>query len=169
MKLSVTVDGRAGDLMMERTSGGVRFEYSSERGGTGACEASMVEVEPGIYSVLLNGQSYEVKVVPGPGGYYVDLGGHRTVIEVRDPRSVSRQARQRTGEGRQTISAPMPGKVVRVLVREGDEVQAGDGLVVVEAMKMQNELKAPKAGRVVQLKAVVGSTVGHGEMLAAVE
>jgi biotin carboxyl carrier protein len=67
-------------------------------------------------------------------------------VEVRDPRAISSQGKSGLGEGRQTVNAPMPGKVVRLLVSEGDEVEAGAGLVVVEAMKMQNELKAPKAG-----------------------
>ena len=71
--------------------------------------------------------------------------------------------------GRAQVHAPMPGKVVRVLVEEGQEVEAGAGLVVVEAMKMQNELKSPKAGTVIELHARVGATVNAGEVLAVVE
>lgn len=169
MKLLVNVDGRPGDLEMFREDGRYRFKYSSERGDGQSRDASVVRVEPGIYSVLLNGRSYEVRVVAGPEGYYVDLEGFRSVVEVRDPRSISRTGKGTAGEGRQTVNAPMPGKVVRVLVSEGDSVEAGAGLVVVEAMKMQNELKAPKAGVVVQLKAIVGATVAMGEMLVAIE
>ncbi len=169
MKLLIDVDGRPGDLELNREHGGYRFRYSSERGDGEAREASLVRVEPGIYSVLLNGRSYEVRVVAGPEGYYVDLEGFRSVVEVRDPRSMTRAGKGTASEGRQTVNAPMPGKVVRVLVQEGDAVEAGAGLVVVEAMKMQNELKAPKAGTVVQLKATVGATVGMGEMLVAIE
>ena len=169
MKLLTSVDGRPGKLEMAQQDGVFRFEYTSERSEGGPREASLVQVEPGIYSVLLNGRSYEVKVVNGPEGYYVDLEGLRSVVEVRDPRSITPGGRGGAKEGRQTINAPMPGKVVRVMVQQGDQVEAGAGLVVVEAMKMQNELKAPKAGTVVQLKAVVGATVAMSEMLAAIE
>ncbi|HSB13592.1 MAG TPA: acetyl-CoA carboxylase biotin carboxyl carrier protein subunit, partial [Bryobacteraceae bacterium] len=65
--------------------------------------------------------------------------------------------------------APMPGKVVRVLAAEGDLVEAGQGLLVVEAMKMQNEVKAPKAGRVAALAAREGGTVAAGDVLAVIE
>jgi biotin carboxyl carrier protein len=67
------------------------------------------------------------------------------------------------------IIAPMPGKVVRVLVNVGDQVEAGAGIVVVEAMKMQNEMKSPKVGTVVALKVDVGATVNAGDVLAVVE
>ena len=63
----------------------------------------------------------------------------------------------------------MPGKVVRVLVAQGDQVEAGQGLVIVEAMKMQNELKAPRAGKVVAVAAAAGATVNAGEILATIE
>jgi acetyl/propionyl-CoA carboxylase alpha subunit len=169
MKLLISVDGRPGDLEMARQNGQYRFQYTSERNDGEPREASLVQVEPGIYSVLLNGRSYEVKVVAGPEGYYVDLEGFRSVVEVRDPRSMTRGGKGGPGEGRQTVNAPMPGKVVRVMVKEGDRVEAGAGLVVVEAMKMQNELKAPKAGTVVQVKATVGATVAMGEMLVVIE
>jgi acetyl/propionyl-CoA carboxylase alpha subunit len=169
MKLLISVDGRPGDLEMVRENEQYRLEYRSERSDGQARVASLVPVEPGIYSVLLNGRSYEVRVVAAPEGYYVDLEGFRSVVEVRDPRSITRGGKGKAGEGRQTVNAPMPGKVVRVMVKEGDSVEAGAGLVVVEAMKMQNELKAPKAGTVVQLKATVGATVAMNEMLVVIE
>jgi biotin carboxyl carrier protein len=128
-----------------------------------------MEVEPGIYSVLVGNRSYEVKIVPGGEGYYVDLDGHRSFVEVRDPRTLVRSGRGGLGEGRLSVAAPMPGKVIRVLVAAGAEVQAGDGLIVVEAMKMQNEMKAPKGGRVVEVAAREGATVVAGEVLAVIE
>ncbi len=165
MKLMITVDGQPRELEIQRQNGTYNFVFGADP----AREASLNAVEPGVYSVLLNGRSYEVKIAPGPDGYLVDFAGRRSVVQVRDPRSLTQRSRGGAGEGRQTLCAPMPGKVVRVLVKEGDQVEAGAGLVVVEAMKMQNELKAPKAGRIVQLKAAVGATVKHGEMLAAIE
>jgi len=129
----------------------------------------IVTVEPGVYSVLLNGRSYEARVEDGDDCVIVFIDGHRFEIEIQDPRRWSRRAGRRGVEGRLNIAAPMPGKVVRVLVAQGDTVEAGQGLLVVEAMKMQNEMKAPKAGRVVSLTAREGATVAAGEVLAAIE
>lgn len=127
------------------------------------------EVEPGAYSILIDGRSYEVKLEPGADGYHVSVGGRRYAIQVRDPRRLSRSRGFPEAAGRQKIASPMPGKVVRVLVREGEQVAAGQGVLVVEAMKMQNEIRSPKAGRVVALRAAVGAAVAGGETLAEVE
>ena len=165
MKLLISIDGHAGELDIQEN----RFRYVSEAGAVDA-EASVIEVEPGIFSILLEGRSYEIKVASGTNGFFdVDAGRLRAAVEVRDPRSYSRNKHAGIGHGRLTISAPMPGKVVRVLVREGDVVEAGAGLVVVEAMKMQNELKAPRAGAIVRLSAKEGDTVTAGEPLVAIE
>jgi len=130
---------------------------------------SVKEVEPGVYSVLVEGRSFEVRAVSMPDGLHVHVGGRQFSVEVRDPRDASRLSRAATGSGRQNISTPMPGKVVRMLVREGDEVEAGQGLVVVEAMKMQNEMKASRAGRVVEVRVRGGETVGAGDTLVVLE
>jgi biotin carboxyl carrier protein len=131
--------------------------------------AAAVEVEPGIWSVLLDGVSYEVKLEPADDGYWATVGRCRYRIQVRDPRRLPRARTALSASGRQRVTSPMPGKVVRVLVREGDEVQPGGGLVVVEAMKMQNEIRSPKAGRVISLRAAEGQAVAAGETLAEVE
>ncbi len=86
-----------------------------------------------------------------------------------DPRRWNRGRGGSHSEGRQNVAAAMPGKVVRVLVSEGDLVEAGQGLVVVEAMKMQNEMKAPRSGRVVALSIAPGATVRAGQILAVIE
>jgi biotin carboxyl carrier protein len=127
------------------------------------------EVEPGLYSILRNGKSFEVRVQPGPEGFSIEVGDHRFQVEVRDPRNSRRRQNSAVGSGRQQVTSPMPGKVVRVLVTEGQQVEAGQGLIVVEAMKMQNEMKAFKAGRVVEIKTKDGATVSAGEVLAIIE
>lgn len=131
--------------------------------------ADAIEVEPGIYSILLDGHSYEVKLEPSEDGVYATVDGHRYQVQVRDPRRLPRARAALSTAGRQKISSPMPGKVVRVLVGEGDDVAAGQGLLVVEAMKMQNEIRSPKAGRIVSLRATEGAAVSGGETLAEVE
>jgi acetyl/propionyl-CoA carboxylase alpha subunit len=128
-------------------------------------------VEPGVMSLLVTyphaqGRQYRC-VFDGDG---VVIGGRRYGFEVDDPRSL--QGRRGAGagtEGPRPVKAPMPGRVVRVLVEAGDEVVEGQGCVVIEAMKMQNELKSPKAGRVVRIGVVVGDTVGSGDVLVVVE
>ena len=130
---------------------------------------AVIEVEPGVYSVLLDGRVFEARARPAPDGLSVEAGGRRFAVEVRDPRNASRRAEAALGSGRQNIIASMPGKVVRLLVREGDAVDTGQGLVVVEAMKMQNEMKASRAGRVVEVRVRDGDTVGAGDTLVVLE
>jgi len=90
-------------------------------------------------------------------------------VEALDPRRWTPSSRQSNVEGRTELLAPMPGKVVRVLVSEGETVEAGQGIVVVEAMKMQNEMKAARGGRVSSLSAREGASVNAGDVLATIE
>jgi len=134
-----------------------------------AAQASAEEIEPGVYSVLQGGKSYEVCIVPAPNGWNVQAAGRHFSVVVRDPRNTGNRSKEALGGGRQNITAPMPGKVIRVLVQEGDVVDAGHGVVVVEAMKMQNEMRAAHAGTVVQVRARDGDTVGAGDILVVLE
>jgi biotin carboxyl carrier protein len=138
-----------------------RFRVESEEERA----AEIREVEPGIYSILTAGRSFEARI----DADRVSIGGHAFAVEVLDPRRWDRRKDAGQMEGHQNIVATMPGKVVRVLVSEGDQVEAGKGVVVVEAMKMQNELKAPRAGRVVTIAAAAGATVNAGDILASIE
>lgn len=100
----------------------------------------------------------------------VMVGANRHAIILIDPKRLrSASEAGAHGEGAARIVAPMPGKVVRLLVEAGQEVAAGDGIVVVEAMKMQNEMKSPKQGTVVELNVAVGTTVNGGDLLAVIE
>ena len=166
MKLRVGVDGRTGELKFERSGDDFTFSYPTSEATR---LASLIEVEPGIFSLLVGTRSYEVRVVPVAEGYAVELNGRRSIVTVEDPRAMSRKGRSGASEGLQRVASPMPGKVVRVLVTVGDSVDAGSGLVVVEAMKMQNEMKSPKAGRVVSVTAKEGATVIAGEVLVEIE
>jgi biotin carboxyl carrier protein len=157
MKLDLIIDGR--DERIELTPGKFRLGSAEERA------VSVEEPQPGVYSVLLDGRSYDARVENG----VVTVCGRRFEIEVRDPRRWSRQSAAGAHGGVQNVAAPMPGKVVRVLVAVGDTVEAGQGIVVVEAMKMQNEMKAARAGKIASLSAKVGATVTAGEVLASIE
>jgi len=127
------------------------------------------QVEPGVYSVLLNGESFQVRAISTQGRISLEVNGRRFAAEVLDPRNASRKSRALLGTGRQNVKALMPGKVVRVLVHEGDVVEPGSGLVVVEAMKMQNEMKCAHAGTVREVRAAVGDTVAAGQVLVVIE
>ena len=131
--------------------------------------SAVVQVEPGVYSVLLDGASYEIRLIETSRGMSAEVGGRRFAVEVNDPRDTSRAARASIGSGRQNVVAPMPGKVIRVLVQVEDSVEVGQGLIVVEAMKMQNEMRATRPGRVVEIRARVGQTVGAGDTLLVID
>jgi biotin carboxyl carrier protein len=132
-------------------------------------EGDAVEIATGTYSILVGGHSYEVRVEPAHNSLRVHAGAREFGVEIDDPRA---WRRRRGGaleaEGRQEVVAPMPGKVVRVLVKQGDDVDAGQGLFVVEAMKMQNEIRSPKKGKLERLLVTEGQVVNAGEPLAVV-
>ncbi len=113
---------------------------------------SFEEVSPGRFSLLLDGKSHVVTLESEESdslGLVID--GHHLDVQVRDERTMLMDELARSQpvkEGAQEIRAPMPGLVVRILVKEGDEVVAGDGVIVLEAMKMENELKADAPGRI---------------------
>ena len=166
MKLELTINGAGTLLELIDPAPECRFRVGAES----EIQAQVEMPEPGVYSVLVDGRSYDARVEEAAtGGLVVVIDGHRFEIEVRDPRRRSRKASGRHGEGVQEVLAPMPGKVVRVLVQVGDAVTAGQGLVVVEAMKMQNELKALRDGTVTGVAAREGATVVAGEVLATIE
>jgi biotin carboxyl carrier protein len=134
-------------------------------------DANAVEVAPNIFSVLLSGDSHQIRIAPRPDGTLtLHTGLAEYHAEVSDPRSWrGRRQGAVEAEGRQQITAPMPGKVVRLLVKQGDSVEAGQGLLVIEAMKMQNEIRSPKSGKIEKLFAQEGQPVNAGEVLLWVE
>jgi len=163
MKLTITIDGAGGQVEILAPAPDCDFRI-----GDGPVRHADVQVpEPGVYSVLMDGRSYEARVEEAADALVVLIDGRRFQIEVRDPRRFARKSGG-TADGVQTVIAPMPGKVVRVLAAVGDEVVAGQGLLVVEAMKMQNEMKAPRPGKVVSLAAKAGATVSAGDVLATI-
>jgi biotin carboxyl carrier protein len=134
-------------------------------------DADAVQISPYIFSILLNGQSHEIRITPESGGKLkLQTRTQEFAAEVIDPRSWSgRRHGHLEAEGRQPIVAPMSGKIVRVLVKTGDHVEADQGLLVVEAMKMQNEIRSPKSGIVERVLAKEAQPVTAGEVLAWVE
>jgi biotin carboxyl carrier protein len=128
-------------------------------------------LDHGAVSMIIDGASYGVEFDEAGDDVAVLVQTHVVTLDVADERRLRlREAKAGfSAEGKQTITAPMPGKVVKVLVQVGAEVQEGQGLVVVEAMKMENELKSPKAGKVVELFAKEGTAVENNAKLVVVE
>ncbi len=153
-----------------------RLELAREK-GVWKCRLNGREVKldavltrANVLSVVIEGTAYEIKREMTPVDLHYWVGSARYAAEVRDPRSL-RSRRQAVGaaDGIAKLVAPMPGKVVRLLVAEKAKVQAGQGVLVVEAMKMQNELKSPKNGVVQKILAAPGSADNAGDVLAIVE
>jgi Acetyl/propionyl-CoA carboxylase, alpha subunit len=123
-----------------------------------------------VLSLIVDGQSYEIKRERTATDLHLWVGDTRLLVDLRDPRSLrSRRSAGEEAKGPVRILAPMPGRVVRVLVEENHEIEAGAGVVVVEAMKMQNEIKSPKKGRVKKISATLGAAVNPGDVLAIIE
>ncbi|HYE64816.1 MAG TPA: biotin/lipoyl-containing protein [Pyrinomonadaceae bacterium] len=131
------------------------------------------ESRPGVYLLLADDHVYECRVERGGvrgEAASVHIGDHHYAITLTDPKRLrGAQSSGAQTDGSVRIIAPMPGKVVRVLVETGAQVGAGDGVIVVEAMKMQNEMKSPKAGTVRMLHTEAGATVNAGDVLAIIE
>jgi biotin carboxyl carrier protein len=166
MKYEIHIAGKTRSVELHRD--GARWQISLDGIAT---DADAIEIAPGIFSILLNGASHEVRVAPNPdGSLTLQDGPTEFRAEVADPRAWRGRTHGAVeAEGRQKIVAPMPGKVIRLLVKPGDKVEAGQGLLVVEAMKMQNEVKSPKTGTVEKLLAKEGLPVNAGDVLAWID
>lgn len=132
-------------------------------------EVDAVLARPNVLSLRIGNKAYEVKCERVAGDVHIWVGSRRFAPEVRDPRSLRSRSHGTDDHGPRKLTAPMPGKVVRVLLAQGAEVEAGAGVVVVEAMKMQNEVKSPKKGTLQKVLVSEGAAVSAGDVLAIVE
>jgi biotin carboxyl carrier protein len=169
-----TYDVKIGNNAAKLIVAGNAFTYTREDGESIAREFSMEPAGDGTYSVLIEGRGYFVTLPPAARAPFaasreVMVNGRTLTVEVQDPRKLRGRGSSASGSGRQTIAAPMPGRVIRILVEAGQDVEAGDGLIVVEAMKMQNEMKSPKAGKILEVKTATGAAVSAGDVLLVIE
>ncbi|MEO6391483.1 MAG: biotin/lipoyl-containing protein [Pyrinomonadaceae bacterium] len=165
MKLVVTDHGTAHQLEFERDGHLVNALVDGR--------AYQVEVNPlpdGGVLLVHDGQVHECRVVPTAGNSVrVSSGAREFEFQVRDPRKLADANSADGGEGAAQLVAMMPGKIVRIMVEVGQEVNAQDAVLVVEAMKMQNELRSPRSGVVRELRVATGDTVNGGDILAVIE
>jgi len=161
----VTIDGTERRLELDLTAGGCNCRLDGRE-----VQVDAVVTQPDILSLIVEGRAYEVRRERIAGDWRIWVGDRLHAAEVRDPKSLrGRKLRADHDKGARRLLAPMPGKVVRLLVGVNSPVEAGQGVVVVEAMKMQNEIKSPKKGIVKKLVVAEGTAVNAGDVLAIVE
>lgn len=163
MKLEIEIAGRV--RVVDFTPGEKTMTVD---GSAIAVEARLLRL--GVLSLIVDGRAWRVVLEEGADETAVLIAGQRIPYSVNDPRSLkARRAHASGADGPRPIKASMPGRVVRVLAQPGDVVEAHQGIVVIEAMKMQNELKSPKQGKVAEIRVKPGDTVAAGDVLAVVE
>ena len=164
MTFDITIDGKNYRLELSRSEG----RWLCRLDGRDV-EVDAVLARPDVLSLRIGNNAYEVKCERVAGEIYLWVGSQRFAAEVRDPRSLRGRALAVDDRGPKKLTAPMPGKIVRVLVSVGADVEAGAGVLVVEAMKMQNEIKSPKKGTIQRILVSEGAAVNAGDVLAIVE
>jgi biotin carboxyl carrier protein len=168
MKLQATIVGQQTEIQIHDQGVRVFAQVDDRR-----YDLEAHEIAAGRYVLIAGRRVFDCRVEGPPESAKpidVVVGTTRHAITLIDPKRL-RGAASVSGHDHDMarIVAPMPGKVVRVLVKVGDQVEAGAGIVVVEAMKMQNEMKTPKAGEVTKLHIELGATVNAGDVLAVIE
>jgi biotin carboxyl carrier protein len=167
MIYNVAIDGTVFrlDLDLDRETGSWRILVDGRE-----VQIDAVLAQPDVLSIVITGRAYQIRRERLASDVRIWVGDQSYAAEVSDSRSLrSRKARADSGKGPRPLVAPMPGKVVRFLVGVNSPVEAGQGVVVVEAMKMQNEIKSPKKGTVLKLAVAEGAAVNAGDVLAIVE
>jgi biotin carboxyl carrier protein len=165
MVYDVIVSGKPHRLELEKADAGWKCRLDGKE-----IHVDAVVPRRDVLSLIVEGRAFEIKREQTATDLHMWVGSSRFSVELRDPRSLrSRQASAHDEKGPRKIVAPMPGRVVRVLVEEQAKVDAGQGIVVVEAMKMQNEIKSPKKGIVNKIVVAAGKAVNAGDVLAIVE
>lgn len=164
MTYDIAIDGKSYRLELNHVEG----RWSCRVDGR-EVEVDAVLARSNVLSLRLGNKAYEVKCERVAGDIHIWVGSQRFAAEVRDPRSLRARSRVADARGAKKLTAPMPGKVVRILLDPGSVVEAGAGILVVEAMKMQNEVKSPKKGTIQKILVAEGTAVNAGDVLAIVE
>ena len=164
MKVEMLIQGRPRTVEVSQSGERTRWLVDGRE-----VQANAVEISPGVISVIIAGESVEVTIVQKGSDLRVLAGGREYSAAILNRRELKKN-RESAAEvsGRQSVTAPMAGKIVHCLVTVGDDVQTGQGLAIVEAMKMQNEIRSPKTGKIEKVAVVEGQTVNPGDVVAVV-
>jgi biotin carboxyl carrier protein len=168
MIYNVSINGTSHRLELRREPGGQQNHWTCHVDGRDM-EVDAVPVRADVLSLRIGNQAYEVKCERIAGELHLWVGTRPLTVEIHDLRSLRGRASTVDDRSPRKLIAPMPGKVVRVLVKSGTEVEAGAGVLVVEAMKMQNEIKSTKKGTIQRILVSEGAAVNAGDVLAIVE
>jgi biotin carboxyl carrier protein len=168
MKLNAEYNQQQSSIIIKQDGEKLFAEIDSRK-----YELESHEIKDGVYLFKHDGRVFECHVdrnEKNRNQFNVQLKNQPFTIIIHDPKRLSgSQGKQEQDDGIAEIVAPMPGKVVRLLVEAGSEIKAGDGVIVVEAMKMQNEMKSPKDGVVKEIRAAAGDTVNGGDVLVIID
>jgi biotin carboxyl carrier protein len=165
VKFVATIGDRAETVEVTGDAGRYRLTMGSE-----VREVDARRTAPGIYSLLIDGVSHVVDVTERNGTYVVGVADETYAVLVEDEtrHRIRTRGRATAGGGPHTLAAPLPGKVTHVAVKAGDTVAAGATLLVIEAMKMENELKATAPGTVAEVRVQPGQAVTAGDVLVVI-
>src|SRR5215469_11290990 len=164
MTYDVVIDGKSYRLKLNQVDGRWMCRLDGRE-----IEVDAVLARPDVLSLRVGNKAYEVKCERVGADLHLWVGSVGFAADVRDPRSLRGRIRAAEDHGPRKLTAPMPGKVVRLLLSPGAEVEAGAGVLVVEAMKMQNEVKSPKKGVIQKIVVTEGAAVNAGDVLAIVD
>ncbi len=169
MSLEIRIDDRYSKVeLVNRDENKVKIKIDDK-----VIEADMIQVEKGVYSILLNGQSYVIELMEGDTAkkYNANADGRSFDLEIIDAETrylMSRKGNDLDEEGNY-ISSPMPGKIVKIPVKVGDKVEAGQTVIIVSAMKMESEYKAGRAGVVKEIHVKEGNIIEGNQPLVTIE
>jgi len=164
MQFTVVVAGETVEITFERSQGAIIATLAGRE-----YTVDVSNVAKGVYWFNWNGQSIEITILPEGDLYTVRIGTHQIPVEILDSHKKFQRAAHKGPSGAAEVRAPMPGRIVRVLAAAGQEVTANQGIVVMEAMKMQNEIKSPSNGKIRTLDVSEGETIRSGHLIAVIE
>ena len=167
MKFKIEVGDSSFELALQELGTALEFAMTGAKEASGT--ASLVPISPGVYSVLLGNRSITLNLSKEQGIYEASSGGRRLFLSIADKRDRAAKQRSDAAAGPVEVRAQMPGKIISLLVAPGTKVEAGQSLLVIEAMKMQNELKSPRSGIVSKLLVSEGETVPANHKLIVIE
>ncbi|MFQ5521264.1 MAG: biotin/lipoyl-containing protein [Candidatus Methylomirabilia bacterium] len=166
MRFVAELEGQTYSVEVKEAETGFRVQVGEE-----VWEVDARRPAEGIWSIITGGAAYAADVTEEGSWLLVDVDGesYRIRVETEDRHIIRTRGKGQAHPGGQVLTAPMPGKVVHIAVSEGQAVKAGDGLVVIEAMKMENEFKAVADGTVKEVRVQVGRSVNGGDVLVVIE
>jgi len=168
MALEVNIDGQSVSVELLGKTGDIHQVSIDGK----VYKVDLVEVEKGVYSVIYKNKSFNVELAPGkePKTYTINTLHNSYEVDILDAEAKYRKSRKQDDlEEGAVISSPMPGKVVKVLVKKGDKVKSGDTVIIISAMKMESEYKVKKDRLIVEVKVKVGDTIDGNQPLIIVE